>query len=530
MKYLKSNEVKTIYGIPSGTISPLVDAFNDEDIEYIITRNEAGASFSATKYASITKDLGVCLIAGAVGLANGLNGIAEAMSSKSPVLVISGTVKLSQRNLGAIQGLDLSETLSHITKYSKTILRKEDVFNELHKAITIAKTPPYGPVHISIPLDIQLEEFNDDLPELAIGGCISNDVDGLDNIIEYINKVNTGIILVGSGCRGLGEEVKRLSRLTGFKTITTPNGKGVIKGDFELNLGNYGFAGSDLANEVVDSDYGECIIALGTSLGESSTRNYNKKLIEKRRLIHIDYDKDVLGRVFQEGLFCVSDLKYAIDYINRKIDRKEYEEERIEKINNDYVLDHTGLSLRLLVENITDILPKSTFYVSDIGESINYLYKYLKINEEADFESNLNYGCMGTGICGSIGVQKANPDMTVAAFVGDGSFFMNGFEVITAKEYNLPIIYFIINNAKYGYVDRGHQVLFGRSIDKFSHDRIDISTLCNNLGIESIQISDIDDLNKLKDKVTMRQKPLVVEVTVDGSEPVPIDRFKTLSK
>ncbi|HEY5524044.1 MAG TPA: thiamine pyrophosphate-binding protein, partial [Clostridium sp.] len=79
LKYLLKNGIETIYGVPSGTISPIVDSFNDfNEIKYIITKNEAAASYSACKFAKVTQKLGVCLMSGSVGIGNAINGIAEA--------------------------------------------------------------------------------------------------------------------------------------------------------------------------------------------------------------------------------------------------------------------------------------------------------------------------------------------------------------------------------------------------------------------------------------------------------------------
>ncbi|WP_198149958.1 thiamine pyrophosphate-binding protein [Clostridium sp. DMHC 10] len=65
LKYLKMLDVKYIFGLPAGTVSPLYDAMNDEDIKPIVAKNEGGAAYMAARYSSISGNLGVCIVAGA---------------------------------------------------------------------------------------------------------------------------------------------------------------------------------------------------------------------------------------------------------------------------------------------------------------------------------------------------------------------------------------------------------------------------------------------------------------------------------
>ena len=52
----------------------------------------------------------------------------------------------------------------------------------------------------------------------------------------------------------------------------------------------------------------------------------------------------------------------------------------------------------------------------------------------------------------------AAPDKPVVAVLGDGAFAMHGLEVHTAVEYDLPIIYIVINNGAHGMVYNGEKL------------------------------------------------------------------------
>jgi acetolactate synthase-1/2/3 large subunit len=532
LKCLRSAGVQQVFGIPAGTVSPIYDALNDEDIKPIVTKNEAGAAYMASRYSSTSGKLGVCVVAGAVGINNMINGIADAARAKAPVLIISGYVNRWQIGKGALQELDTKDILKPITKYSETILNEKEVIETLKKAISIALTPPQGPVHISIPLDVQLME------------CVENYcwdfINPSDNIIEadyeqikeaasIINNSRNGIIMAGKGCRKIGDKVIELSKHLNWPIITTPEGKGVIPSTYSLNYGNYGYSNTDAATNIAYSKDVDCLLILGTSLGEASTCNFNKKLVENKKVIHVDWDAKELGKVFEEDVKILGDLRHVLPELIKITTKSSSVPKERPELNAPYVNNHTGLSLRLFLDRVTELLPNNTMYLSDMGEFMNFVFKYLNIPEGGNFEVNLNYAAMGSGIAGAVGAYIAEGNKPVAVFSGDGSFFMNGSEILTAKEYNIPVIYIIINNSMLAYVEHGHKFLYGRGLDRFKQQRISIADVMNASGVKAMSISDIKDLYKITEFTSNLNGPCVIELITDGTEPAPImDRLKSL--
>ena len=529
--YLKNSGVNHIFGIPAGTISPLFDALNDVSIKPIVAKNEGGAAYMAARYASVTQKLSVCMGASCVGANNMMNGVGDAYRGKAPVLFITGYVHRWQIGKGAIQELNTEEIFRPITKYSKTILKEEDVMKELAFAIRTALTAPMGPVHLSIPMDIQMAEIPDDMPDF-IAPIYDSSPEAqvmLSKACKVIEEANKGLILVGKGARGSSHLVKELSLHLKWPIITTPSGNGVIYHDFPLILGNYGFASTDAALSYVNDSAVDCLLVLGSSLGECSTNNFNKALTEGKTVIHIDWDKKELGKVYETQVKVNAGLAEALPYLIQNT--RASKEERVQRgvINHSSPISCTGVSLKKFMEELPKYMPCDTFYVTDMGEFINYTLKYLEIPEAGDFEVNLNYGAMGNAIGGAIGVQTAYPERNVAVFAGDGCFFMNGMEVLTAAEYELPIIYFIINNAMLGFVEHGHEFLFQRIVEDFHQKRIPIADMMAACGLKTMVIDDNSQIAQLPEFLKDRKGPVIIEIMTDGSEPSPNgDRLKSL--
>lgn len=529
LNYLKLNGVEYVFGIPSGTSAALYDALNDVDLKTIVTKNEAGAAFMATKYAKVSGKLGVCMVAGGVGASNAFNGIAEAMNLRVPVVLITGYVNTWQIGKGAIQELNLADSFKSITKYSQTVLDKNAVLSSLEEAVMAALTPPQGPVFLSIPLDIQKAEIESAIPEpIQISMPFHCDTVMLERAIELINQERDGLILVGGGCRGLSKVVMQLSEKLNWPLITTPQAKGLIPQEFPLYLGNYGFAGTDAANDYVDNSSTTCLLVLGSSLGEDSSGNFNKNLVRQRKLIHIDQYMEIFNKVFNTDIAVQGHLQIALPLLLDKVLKKESLFAR-PIVNLPYSNNHTGLSLRSFFEKISEALPQNTHYIADIGEFMAFALKYLAIGQDATFSVHLNYGTMGSGIAGVIGAYLADPDRPVAVFAGDGAFFMNGAEILVAKEYDYPIIYFIINNAMLGLVQNGLQYLYGRCIKGATQERVSITSIMNVVGIRSMAIEKLEDVEKIPEFIKDLKGPCVIEVITDGSEVSPtLERLAAL--
>lgn len=526
--YLGKNGVKEIYGIPCSTFSPMLDTLLDmKEIEFIRVSNESCASFSAETYAKLSGKLGVCLMSGAAGVPNALNGIIQAKESKSPILVLSGYVNTFEEGLGAMHNFEIHNILDNVVKYNKVIKRESDVLKELKKAIEIAMTPPKGPVHIGLPLDILKKEFSGQDLDVATILSITNDESQFDRTVLTIDESKNGLIIVGGGCRGLAKEVIALAEKLDYKIVTTTGGKGVINEEHRLCLGNFGFVGTDIANEIVLNDKNiDTIIALGTQLTAMATLNFDKRLTENRTLIQIDNDPIAFNKGYNTDIGIISDLKFVLNYLTENVKQKDRTFEK--PYLNKPTKKTKGLCLRDVYEELGDLLPDNTIYISDIGTSMHYSYKFLRVPQKGDFYCNTLRACMGSSI-GAIGASFIDKQRPVVTLVGDGSFLMNYMgELPTITRYNLPILTIVLNNSALEYVRIGHDVIHGRHPECFESKYINIHQITEGLGIECVQVKNLHDLEFLR--YYKFEKPFVVELIIDDTSDMPLGRLELLSK
>lgn len=526
LRYLKAYNVQYAFGIPALNVSPIFDAMNDIRIKPVIAKNSCGAAYMAAKYASASKNIALC-IGNIADAYNMVSGAEDAMSSKVPVFFITCCLESSNNKLedGKKKIIDI---FKEITKFSQSIDNKIEVLDTLGDAIKAALRVPQGPVHISIPAEILLDEIEDEtiIKSLQNLGTetdiITMEADDkeIKQAAKLINSEEKGIILIGKGCRGFSEFIIELSENLYWPIITTPGGKGAVSDDYHMNLGTYSYFSTDAARDyIIDNDM-KCILVLGDALGEISDKNSYTNLIKGRQIIAIDLNGVELNKFNCSYIKISGNLKTVIPELIKMINKPK--SEFIKPFLNKWdSRAYKGLSLKTFLDKLPSFMPLDTFYVCDAGENNGFVFKYLCVPVGGDFEINMNHQVIGSGLAGAIGVHLANEKRTVAVLACERSFFMNVNEIFTAKEYGMPIIYFIINNSVFLESEQAHLYLYGRTLREFTQKNTNICELMTAWGIKAIQIRNINEIDMIGDFITKLDGPAVVELITDKDEILP---------
>ncbi|MHC2834623.1 thiamine pyrophosphate-binding protein [Bacillus sp. F9_6S_D1_P_5] len=535
LEYLIANEVQHIFGIPAGSVNAFFDELYDmPELTPIVAKHEGAASYMAAAYAKYTNHLSVCIGCSGPGATNLVTGAANAMREHLPVLFITGAVPKNTVGLNASQELDVEPVFRSVTKYSVTINDVKDVLKEVALAIEIALSGVPGPVHIAIPIDIQHENIESvEMPPIPKRLPIVPDLDTIKETARELVKREKGYIFAGQGIRSSVESLIEVAELLDWPIITTPQAKGYIPEEHPLLVGVFGFAGHEAASALINEGDGKALLIVGSSLGETATNNYNGNLIKDRFSVQMDFDQSVFNRKYNVDIPVLGDINLSLLLLIEELKalglqkesteltaEKKKEEENTEEYNTKNVL--------LTLQNC---LPSTTRYSIDIGEFMAYVIHHMKVVDIDTYNINVHFGAMGTGIGSAIGSKLAEPGRPVVCITGDGCFFMHGMEILTAKEYNLPILFVVMNNARLGMVYHGHSLQFRRTHPSFEQESINISAMAAAMNIPSYRITELEDINQdVIDGLMNLNGPAVLEVAlVDNNTPPMGDRVKFLS-
>lgn len=536
LEFLKGNGVQHIFGIPAGSVNAFFDELNEmSELTPIVTKHEGAASYMAAAYAKYTDQMSVCIGCSGPGGTNLVTGAANAMREHLPVLFLTGAVPINTVGFNASQELDAEPIFRPVTKYSVTVKNSKDLLKEVVKASEIAISGVPGPVHIAIPIDVQHEMVQTiEIPALPKRRAMVPNLDTIKNVAKELIKRKKGYIFVGQGVRNSVEQLIELAEMLNWPIITTPQAKGYIPEDHPLLVGIFGFAGHEAASALIAEGDGQVLLVVGSSLGETATNNYNLNLMKDRFSIQMDFDQSVFNRKYEIDLPVLGDINLSLLFLIEELRAEGVTRKRAElKVEEDkeFIGDIEEYNTKNVLLNIQKYLPSSTRYAIDIGEFMAYVIHHMKVLDYDTYNINVHFGAMGSGIGSAIGSKLAEPERPVVCITGDGCFFMHGMEILTAKEYNLPILFIVMNNARLGMVYHGHALQFHRTHPSFEQNSINISALAAAMDIPSFRVTELLDINQdMIHNLMNLNGPAVLEVALtDHNTPPMGDRVKFLS-
>ncbi|HEC69228.1 MAG TPA: thiamine pyrophosphate-binding protein, partial [Candidatus Omnitrophica bacterium] len=466
VKTLESIGVDHVFG-GSGQVNAtmLLSLKRSDKIKTVIVRNEQGASFMACGYAMFSDKLGVCFATGGPGAFNLFSGMAVAYYDSLPVLGITGYTSAANRGKGALNestGLnrtpDSHKMFSATTKKSYIIEDPDSTCDILEDAINTAFEGRPGPVHIHVPKNITVAEVKNFRQIKVDIKPVLSDVQKVKEAAELIarslNNKEDILLLIGYGAIRSHAEGVLLKFVESFHIpfVTTMDAKGILSEDHPLALGVFGTSGDPGAKKYFDK--AKLVIAVGNSFAQNATFAFKPDLYTGKTLIHINIDKNEMNKVYKADCGIVSDAKAAIEALidelkklNPSVSPKKVKKE----FWYDAPIDYSGNKIfpGEMVKIISRNLPENAIVMGDAGAHMLWLNCYLHLTKNQRYQNPGSFGPMASHVNGSIGVKCANPDKTVICGCGDGAYLMAGFELLTAVQYDIPVIWVIFNNGEF---------------------------------------------------------------------------------
>ena len=534
VKVLEDIGVKHVFGGSGQVNASMLLALRDsKHIKTIIIRNEQAASFMACGYTMFNPgNLGVCFATGGPGAFNLFSGMAVALSDSLPVLAITGYTSMGQRGKGALnESTGLSRTpdsqamFDATCKKSVILERAEDTCDVLEDLLNTAFEGRPGPVHIHIPKDITTAEVTNYRPVKLNIALVCPQMEALQQashlIADSINNQKKMLLLVGYGCirSEAKEELVKLIEKYQIPFVQTMDAKGFIPENHPLCLGVYGTSGDAAANTYFDE--AEVVIAIGNSYAQNATFAFKPDLYDGKKLIHINIDPAEINKVYRADIAVTSDAKLALQELLPMLEKEEIKTAEKPVLPTGHYYDtpiHTdakrifpGDVAKLLAEN----LPDNAIVMGDAGSHMLWLNAYMQLNGNQRYQNPGSFGPMASHTNGCIGVKCANPDKVVIAGVGDGCFQMAGFELMTAVQYDIPVIWIIFDNNEFNIIKK---FLLNMYNDEayMQFDNPDFVKYAEACAAKGYRVEKIEDfVPSLKEAIALN-KPCVIDVLVDG--------------
>ena len=531
---LQAQGVDTVFGIISIHMMEVYDAlFEQQDaIRFISARHEHGAALMADGYARVTGKPGVCFTSTGPGAANSMGGMGEAYFSSSSVLNITSTAEEELYGRGLGSGHETKDQLgmfTAVTQWNSHVSNPEEIPDRIYEAFELFQTRRPRPVEIEIPVDIQAQIGEVEIPQPPRQPLPQGEPAAVERASQLLLSGKRVAILAGSGVHrsGAAQELLRLAETLSVPVFTTPAGKGAISDDSPLSLGVYGGIPGWTPSPKEDPlqtflESLDTVLVVGSSLSYARAKAKGLKL--PPNLIHVDIDKESIGKLYDTAVGVVGDAGTVLGQLFSALEGKpsqleagfSQEVREVKQKTAKYWWEAMPNEMRTM-EAIRGVTSRDAIFTGDANMAVHRGATYCLPAYEPRTYMTPQWGGLGFAFPAAAGAKAGFPDRQVICMTGDGGFQFNIQELGTCVEYGLNPVVLVFNDSSWGVLKERQQEFFDGRFMGTGLRNPDFAKLAEAYGANGVRVDSLKELVPALESALKSDTVTVIDVrTPDG--------------
>ena len=521
--------IETVFTVAGGHFLPTYNEIGVIGATRIVTaRHEQGAGYMASGYALATGRVGVVLSgAPGPGATNLVTSVANAQADSIPLLVLSAQVDKRYLHRNILQYCDNVSLFEPFCKSSMQAASLDEIPNLLSTSIQLALSGRPGPVHISLPQNLQAETITSQkiIPFEQLNTGEPSNVD-IKNLLEALRNSKRPVILAGHGVIRAGSSLilKEVAEKIGAPVATSRSGIGSISTNHPQSVGMLGFYGTDTARDSINE--ADLILVLGCALGEQTTFGWRSEIFATdAHIVQVDIDASQLNRVYKLDQGIAFDVGAVLQSLSANLEKSDpWFNRKPNKYppQNDPV---RGLSAATFMQTLNTNLPDDAIVSADIGNHRLWVCDQLNVSRPEGLLQSCEFDAMGFSLPAAIGASIALPGEKIISISGDGGFVHTFGELSIAKELGLPVVAVVFVDGALGILRHQAEEMYGK--EHYTRlAEIDFAKFADALGIESRTIENDKDLDQSIKWAINSSEPVLLSVSIDPNEVFPPLRTK----
>ncbi len=166
-----------------------------------------------------------------------------------------------------------------------------------------------------------------------------------------------------------------------------------------------------------------------------------------------------------------------------------------------------------MARSLSRLLPENAIVLADAGAHLAWLSYYLQLKEGQHYHKPGSFGPMAWAVNGGIGTKYAHADRTVVVGCGDGGYLLSGFELLTAVQHDIPVIWIIFDDGEFKLIKMFQVTTYGESalVDFTNPDYVAYARACGAQGFR------VETLEQFEDAFTLALasgKPTIIDAAI----------------
>ncbi|MFG2828613.1 thiamine pyrophosphate-binding protein [Streptomyces sp. NPDC048434] len=511
----------TVFGLPGQHALGVFDALRRSALRYVGLRVENNAGFAADAYARTTHGVAPLLVSTGPGALMTLAALQEAAAGSAAVLAIGSQVPLAGMGGGRHGYLheltDQSASFRGVVKSVHTARTASQIPSAVAAAWESALSTPHGPVWLEIPQDVLLAEA--DVPPVTELAARPKELLPRPELIAAaatrLTEAGRPVILAGGGVVRAGAEAELLALAEELRApvATTFGGKGAFPWEHPLSLRSW-MEDRYTTAFLEDAD---TLLVVGSGLGELSSNYHTFR--PRGRVVQIEAD---LGKLESNhaALGIHADARAALAALVKEVGEREAREsgptedgeaptsrksgaatpgaghtpspeaavsDLLARVRDRIAGQHLDLEQRVLA-SVRDALPDGAVSCWDMTILAYWAWSAFDPRRTNALHSAQGAGGLGYGFPAALGAAVADPARPVLAVSGDGGAMYSIAELATARQYDLPVTWLIVDDGGYGILREYMTDAFGAATAT-ELTRPDFVALAESFGVPAVRTS-----------------------------------------
>jgi len=513
---LQQAGIETVFGLPGGENTELLDALRRHDIRFVLVVNENSAVFMADVTARLTGKPGVCLVTLGPGATNAVAGVAHAYLDRASVLIITAQTPDHLLSYHTHQVIDLEALYTPITKGTFKI-EADGTQEMVRAALALTQAGRPGPVHLRLSNETarQTVTLTDSTTSDTPVSNITLPAD-LTAAGELLAQAKRPVIVVGLGLEREKPYIalQELAEAAQAPVITTPKGKGSLPDDHPLAAGTIGLTRTDPAYQILDE--ADCIVAVGFDVVElvkpwdqtvtliwiAPWANEDPKITAQFELV---------GPI-EPTLQQLADLPF--------VTLPEWGEARVAAYRQALAEQSLPWPMagRLLPQNVLQVvhqnIPRETLLTTDVGS--HKILSGLSWPAYAPNRFILSNGlsCMGFSLPAAIAASLALPNQPTVCITGDAGLAMVIGEFGLLARLQLPVIVVVMNDGALDLI-RSAQTRAGKPVYGTEFTSPDFVAIATAYQIDAYKVTNEAECVEAVKAAVASNRPALIEAMID---------------
>jgi pyruvate dehydrogenase (quinone) len=245
--------------------------------------------------------------------------------------------------------------------------------------------------------------------------------------------------------------------------------------------------------------------------------------------IQLDVRKEQLGRRTRVDLGIVGDVKHTLQLLLPAVEHKR-ERGHLERARSHYERARNSLDElavqgsdgapvhpQYVARTLSELATDDAIFSCDVGTPTIWAARYLEMNGSRRLLGSFNHGSMANALPQAIGAQLCFPDRQVIAMSGDGGLAMLMGDLLTLKQYKLPVKVVVFNNRALAFVEL-EMIAAGLVQSGTELGDTDFAGVARALGLTGYRVEQPSELEPVLRLALSTREPTVIDVRVHRFE------------